>query len=165
MADKTLINPTGAHYDVADFRTYVDRAGRPLDVLEQAIQDCIASAAITRGDLVTITTPPDATTPPRVTRQAAATANTAGYLVYGVAMQDAVAGGRVQVCTRGLCFVNVGAGTPANTNYASLSTATAGLAVATAGAPAATVVIGEYLGRFLGAKDANNRAPLFFEHM
>lgn len=165
MADKTLINATGAHSSVSDFRTYTDVAGRPLDVLEQNVSDCIASAAITRGDLVTITTPPNATTPPRVTRQSAATANTAGYLVYGVALQDAVAGRPVQVCTRGLCFVNVGAATPADTNYASLSTATAGLAIATAGAPAATVVIGEYLGRFLGAKDAANRAPLFFEHM
>jgi hypothetical protein len=166
MSEKTLVNPTGAFQDITDHRLYVDSSGRLLSTLEQNTADCISSAAIALGDLVRITTAASATTPPRVTTMPLAAVNTAGYLVYGVALNAATAAGqKVQVCTRGLCQVNVGAGTPADTNYAQLSTTANGQAAPVAGAPAATVVLGEYLGRFLGAKDANNRAPLFYEHM
>lgn len=163
--DRTLMNPVGAFADVSDYRTYLTNVGSLIPNMEQRVVDCIASAAIAKGDLVRITTPPAAGTIPKVTTKTSATANTEGYLVYGVAL-NAAAGNNspVQVCVRGLCQVNVGSGTAADGNWASLSTTNAGQAAVQTSAPAATAVLGEYLGRFLGAKDANNLAPLFFEH-
>ena len=161
MAEKFIINPAQLGKTVSDFRTYLDDDGNLISALEQDIVDAVAGGAVSRGQLVRITTPATATAKAQMTAAAAALG---GYLVYGVAMANAAgAGAQLQVCVRGLCRVFVGAGVAATDNWGSMSPATAGLCLPNVGTPANTVAVGEHLGVFLGAKDTNNLAPFFFK--
>lgn len=156
-----LTNPNGAFVGVTDYRTFKLADGSPMPTFQVVVDDFQSAGAITAGDLVNLVAPTSATTPPQWKQSAAA--DSANRL-RGVALNGTSAAGQnVRVVIYGLAFVNVGAGTPAADNFAIQSATVAGQATPTAAAPAATDVLGAVVGWFLGAKDANNRAPIFVE--
>lgn len=161
MAERQLNNPLGGgsmSSIVSDHRTFKDAEGGTVALHTEQVR-FQASGAIARGDLVSLVSPTAATTPLRVKQ--AATADV-GSRKIGIALNAAAAtGDPVDVCIGGLCFANVGAGTPAADGAAVVSGATAGL-VATGTVDASTLA-GTIVGTFLGAKDADNRAPLWFQ--
>lgn len=157
MPDQRVINPLNAYKTVSDNRTMKADDGEAVDV-GSTVVPYRAAGAISAGDVVCLLAPPDAVTPMSVTPKV-----TARLLpsVIGVAMEAATAAGQViDVCTFGLAFVNVGAGTPAANNTATVQTNSAQAGVSAAENDATTIV-GSILGVYLGAKDANNRAPVF----
>lgn len=149
------------------FNTVTDwRTGKNSDLTQVKLnRDSnfeISNGAIAIGD-VCVHVVPTATQKPRVAKSGA---TAGGWTVIGVAASVATAAGRdIEIVTEGYCLVNVGATTPAAGDVCIVS-ATAGQAdviVAGTGVVAATVA-GTVLGYYLGTKDANNLAFIWFRH-
>ena len=156
MPDALLTNPSAAFAIPSDYTTWKDKDSRPI-VYPQQVETFESNAAFSVGDVVEFVAP-TTTTPLRVKKFANADL---GHFAVGVALQAATAAGqKIQVCVWGFCLVNVGSATPAATNLA-VKSGTDGQA-AVSGTVDATLVVGTVLGTFLGAKDANNQAPLWF---
>jgi hypothetical protein len=162
MAETLLTNPVGAFRTVSDFRTGRDASGFKLDFAStEILGDGIANGAIAVGDIVVRVVP----TATQGLRYAKGGATPGGWTVAGVALSKAAAAGNaVQIATRGFALVNVGAGTPAAGDVATVGATAgqAGVIVAGTGV-AATDVAGSILGEFLGAKNADNLAPVWID--
>lgn len=161
MAERQLTNPSGGNSMssvVADHRLFVGSDGHAVPHWRTVIQ-LQANAAIVAGDLVSFVVP-TATAPLRVKQ---AVTGDVVQIKIGVALSAASAAGQViQIVTEGFCFVNVAGGTAAFGNYG-VPSATAGVIDPTATAIDAAVVAGTVLGTFLGAKNAANMAPFWFQ--
>lgn len=163
MADKTLSNPNGANVVVSDYRLGIDAGLKRLDYFNETVEFQL-SGTVVKGDVL-IRVPPTAAGTPLCAAQAGAAPS--GWQVVGVAEKGGVAGDVITVTIRGYTFINVGAGTAAAQDVATISATVAGRAdVLAAGTGiAATVVVGSVLGHFLGAKNAANLAPVWYEHL
>lgn len=156
MPEPQLLNPAAAFSIPADYTTWKDKDSRVIEY-PQMVVPFQANAAIIIG-AVTEFVAPTTTTPLRAKTFANADL---GHQAIGVAISAATAAGAfVNVVIGGFCLVNVGAATPAFGNLA-VKSGTDGQA-AVSGTVDATLVVGTVLGTFLGAKDANNQAPLWF---
>lgn len=148
--DVDLSNAGGQFLSVTDYTQFIDSTGVPLPLPKRVVHEFIANGAIARGNPVSLVAP-TATQPMRVGVAAVGVAK--GWLVVGVAETAATAAGqKIQVCTGGFTFGFCTGLTPAFGQNAQLSAVTAGLITATAADPAATDVLGQFLGMWLGAK-------------
>lgn len=162
MAINQLANLSGAHQSVTDFRTFKTADG---ELIKSGTEEYIfvqANAAIARGNCVSWVVP-TATTPLRV-------ANTATTddprIIVGIAEQAATAAGQViRVCRKGVTEVDVAAQTAAFGDRLSPPTTTAGKAITSTTDPDNLAIVGSGLGVTLGAKDANNFAPVYLERV
>lgn len=156
-------NPNGAfgNAPVADYRTGKKADGRPLEADQIVTDNFLSAGVILRGDLVNLVAPTAATTPPVWKQEAAAGADTITRQ-RGIALNATTGAGQaVKVCTYGPCLSNVGAAGAPAADLAAKVGALAGLTLQSA-TPDATTIVGTIFGTFLGAKDANNQAWLFF---
>lgn len=154
MADQQITNPTGAHKTVTDFRLFKSADGEDVSLPSAQAEPFRANAAILRGEVL-MWVVPTASVPLSVTPMTAAAADN---LFAGIALEAAAAGEQVFVCTKGGCFVDVGAETPAFGNPITSPATTTGKAEIGATFDA-TLVVGSFIGTALGAKDANNLTP------
>lgn len=163
MADRTLINPNGANVTVTDFRLGIDASSKRLDYFNESVEFQL-SGTVVKGDVLIRVAPTAAGTPLCAAQAGIAPS---GWQVVGVAEKSGVAGDVISVTIRGFTFVNVGAGTAAAGDVAVISATVAGRAdvVAAGTGLAATTVVGTVLGHLLGAKNAANLAPVWFEHL
>jgi len=99
-----LANPNGAHRTISDFRSGRDDDGNQLVIGNQEIESWQAAGTILQGAALMFVAP-TATTPMTVTNMTAAIATSDPWRFAGVAMEGAVAGEQVRVCSRGFCEV------------------------------------------------------------
>lgn len=148
--DQDLTNPAGAFLSVTDYTQFIDSIGVPLPVPKRVMYDVVTNGAVARGNPVQWVVP-TATQPLRVAVAPATVAK--GWIVVGIAETAATAAGqKIQVCTAGITFGFCTGLAPAFGQNAQLSGVTAGLITATAADPAATDVLGQFLGMWMGSK-------------
>lgn len=148
----TISNPNGAFVTVSDFTNPVSDTGE-LVVPEQEVTTYRANAAITKGQALSWVAP-TTTVPVSVTPMASATDD---RFFAGVALEAAAAGEDLLVGIEGHFQINVGATTPAASNFVIVPDATTGVF-----GTDATPDDGDTLvGINWGTKDANNLAFAF----
>jgi hypothetical protein len=84
-------------------------------------------------------------------------------LFLGAALESGVAGDYIQVCTKGYCRINVGAGAPAAGDLAVVPATTTGVFDTQSAAPDATTVVGTLAGTILGTKGTDNLAFAYLD--
>lgn len=162
MADQIITNPASAGVSVTDFRTGVDASGFGLSLPRQ-VDGYRANDTILATQAVAIIAP-TATVPASV--ELLDVSDAFASLVYiGVAVDSAVAGEIVQVCTKGVCIVSIDDGAPiygdvaikhATVDGALISAGTAG------GTWDASDVQGTACGIFLGAEIGTGNTALLY---
>lgn len=157
MTVQQITNPLARLQGVTNFTSGKTPEGELINYGSR-IETFRANAAIARGRLLAIV-PPTATNPLSVKERVTGDLTP---LSIGIAVTSAVAGQEVQVCTYGHCEAFVGAATAAAGNYGIHDTVAGEIDVASS-APDATTISGNILGIFLGAKDASNLAPFWFD--
>jgi hypothetical protein len=160
MPSHSIQNPFGAHRQVTTFASGVDSFGEPFHTAS-TVQEYRCNATITRGQVVEYVYG-TASVPLSVQPMATASSH---VRFAGVALNDAVAGEVVQVCTHGHCLVNVGANATAIDSYFVKPATTAGVATTGSSAPDATTVTGTILGVFVGANDGTTFSPAFITRL
>lgn len=99
-----LTNPNSAHRTVTTHVSGLDEDGIPLVIGVQQVESWRAAAAIAEGEALMFVAP-TATVPMTVTPMTVAVKDSGPWRFAGVALEAAVAGEQVRVCSEGFCQI------------------------------------------------------------